>query len=252
LCTPTRQIVSARVADAETGRPLPGAMLMVMRTEMLAAADSFGVTPGLEAVARDSLVASHPGYLDEIAVLTANQADPVRLALYRDAPRAVAGLVRSSGGFGIDSAVVALAGTPVAVTTTSDGSFLFPEFPAGPQTLVASRPDFPAESMPVFVAAGETSSVDFALHDTANEGTLAGVVFARAGGAPVPSVEVSIRALHRQTRSGADGRYSLGRVPAGEHLVSFAAPGFRADSVRCRVTRGWSVSVDVTLDPVQR
>lgn len=237
------------MTDAETGRPLAGAMVMKLPGEMLAAADSLGRTPGIEAGRGDSLLASRPGYLDELVPV--GRADTVRIALYEDRPRAVAGLVRSTSGFGIDSAAVLMAGSLEPVLTAADGTFLLTDFPAGPHRLFISRPEYPAESLTVSVRAGETTRVEVALRDTANEGTLDGVVLARGTQAPVSDALLALSALDREARSGADGRYHFGRVPVGEHLISVQAAGFSPDSVRCRVTRGWTVSVDILLDPTR-
>jgi len=249
-CSPSRLLITARVTDAETGGPLSGALVMVRSSEMLAAADSQGITPGIEAGPRDTLLATCPGYLDELAPVN-GRADTLRLALYQDLPRAVAGLVRSTSGFGIDSAVVALQGTAQAAATLADGSFFLADFPAGPQLLTITCPGFPAESLPVSARAGETTRVEFSLRDTANEGTLAGLVTGRGTSAPVSDAVLRLPDIGRETRSGPDGSYSFGRVPVGEHIISVQASGFAPDSVRCRVTRGWTVSVDILLEPTR-
>ncbi len=246
-CSPARLLVTARMTDAETGRPLPGALVRVSGSDMLAAADSSGLTPAVEVSRRDTLLASCTGYLDELAP-AAQLGDTVRLGLYPDRPRAVSGIVRTTSDLAVDSAVVTFAPAGPATTTLPDGSFLLDDFPAGPQTVVAARTGFPSESLAVRVLAGETLRVALALRDSSNEGTLNGTVGDRATGQPVSEAGLAITGLGRRTLSGHDGSYDFGRVPVGDYLVTVTAQGFADDSVRCRVTRGWAVSVDILLD----
>jgi outer membrane receptor protein involved in Fe transport len=93
---------------------------------------------------------------------------------------------------------------------------------------------------------------DAAAQEPAQTGTVNGRVVDESG-AGVSSAQVLIVRPPRSAVTGAEGRYSLTRVPAGTQTVMVRMLGFRPDSASVTVTAGQEVTQDFTLsrDPLQ-
>jgi outer membrane receptor protein involved in Fe transport len=72
-------------------------------------------------------------------------------------------------------------------------------------------------------------------------------------GAGVSSAQVFIVRPALSAQTGAEGRYSLTRVPAGTHVLNVRMLGFRPESISVAVEAGSTVTQDFTLsrDPLQ-
>ena len=75
--------------------------------------------------------------------------------------------------------------------------------------------------------------------------SLAGVVVAATGGAPVADAEIQVADL--VARSDARGVFRLGAVPAGRHLVVVRRIGFRPDTAAVEITPGLEHRIVVQL-----
>jgi iron complex outermembrane receptor protein len=88
--------------------------------------------------------------------------------------------------------------------------------------------------------------------ETGQTGTVTGRVMDERG-AGISGAQVFLVRPPIATQTGAEGNYSLQRVPAGTHTVGVRMLGFRPDSVSVTVEAGATVSQNFTLarDPLQ-
>ena len=92
-------------------------------------------------------------------------------------------------------------------------------------------------SLTTFAAAQET-------------GTVTGTVTRAAEGSALSSVQVNVEATGQSTVTGADGKYTLRRVPAGPQRIVFRWLGYRPTQVDVTVEAGATVTADAGLEPV--
>lgn len=80
----------------------------------------------------------------------------------------------------------------------------------------------------------------------AQTGTVEGMV-TNAAGDPLSGVHVTVSGLSLQAATGADGRYTLARVPVGEQVILFRWLGYQPQQATVTVVAGRTHTVDVTL-----
>jgi outer membrane receptor protein involved in Fe transport len=80
-------------------------------------------------------------------------------------------------------------------------------------------------------------------------GRVEGTVTARVGGDPLGSVGVSVGGTSIATRTNAEGRYVLARVPEGPQTIVFRWLGFQPQQATVTVTAGGTQTVDIALEP---
>ena len=146
----------------------------------------------------------------------------------------------------------ALPARPDRVRTAADGTFSMTGLPDGRYVLRAS---VPAEGSRRGVARATVRVTDgraegpatFALPRTTVQGRVTD-----AGGEPVAMAEVRLRGSGERAWTGADGRYVLAGVEAGERTVEVLAPG-RAPLARAASLplAGWTATADVPLGGAQ-
>ncbi|HUR95117.1 MAG TPA: TonB-dependent receptor [Gemmatimonadales bacterium] len=81
-------------------------------------------------------------------------------------------------------------------------------------------------------------------------GTVTGTVTRAGEGAALSSVSVSVETGGVSTVTGADGKYTLRRVPAGPQRIVFRWLGYRPTSVDVTVEPGGTVTADAGLEAV--
>jgi outer membrane receptor protein involved in Fe transport len=81
-------------------------------------------------------------------------------------------------------------------------------------------------------------------------GTVTGTVTRAGEGSALSSVSVSVEATGQSTVTGADGKYTLRRVPAGPQRIVFRWLGYRPTQVDVTVEAGGTVTADAGLEPV--
>jgi outer membrane receptor for ferrienterochelin and colicins len=81
-------------------------------------------------------------------------------------------------------------------------------------------------------------------------GTVTGTVTRAAEGAALSSVSVSVEGTGQSTITGADGKYTLRRVPAGPQRIVFRWLGYRPTQVDVTVEAGRTVTADAGLEAV--
>ena len=85
---------------------------------------------------------------------------------------------------------------------------------------------------------------------TAAQGTgaVSGRVTRASDGSPVSGVSVTVQSTRATTVTGNDGRYTLGRIPAGEQTVTFRWPGYQPKEAQVSVTAGGTATADAVLE----
>jgi outer membrane receptor for ferrienterochelin and colicins len=81
-------------------------------------------------------------------------------------------------------------------------------------------------------------------------GTVTGTVTRAAEGAALSSVSVNVESTGQSTVTGADGKYTLRRVPAGPQRIVFRWLGYRPTQVDVTVEAGSTVTADASLEAV--
>jgi len=246
--------VVARVQDAETRQALAGAMVMTEGSDIMAVTDSTGQCMVVSVPKKGGhLLVSRTGYFDLRRTWTP-PAKPVPdtvivdLLLYPNRPRVVVGRVSDAGTkLTIPGARVAVVGSDLAETTRADGGFIFSQFPSGPQTLVASSPGYPPKSMAVQAQGGETTEVNVALVDTANVGSVEGVVSDAGTGLPVREARVVVEGTELGALADSTGRYVIENVPAGVHRLLVTSAGYVNAYTVVRLVKDWAVAVNLYL-----
>jgi iron complex outermembrane receptor protein len=86
---------------------------------------------------------------------------------------------------------------------------------------------------------------------TAQEtGTVTGTVTRAGEGAALSSVSVTVQSTGQSTVTGADGKYTLRRVPAGPQTIVFRWLGYRPNQVDVTVPANSSVTADAGMEQV--
>jgi hypothetical protein len=247
-------VVVARVADGETRRALAGAMVTSEGSDIMAVTDSAGRCMVVVAPRKGgTLSASHQGYLDlRVAgawpVKSSLDTVAIDFMLYPNRPRVVAGKVTDAGTrLALVGAKVAVGRSDLSESTRVDGSFLFDNFPAGPQSLEVSFPGYPPKSFSVEAKGGETTDVNAALVDTANVGRVEGVVSDAGTGLPVPEARVSVEGTELGSLTDSAGSYIIENVPAGMHKLLVTCPGHVNAYTVVRLVKDWAVTVNLHL-----
>jgi outer membrane receptor protein involved in Fe transport len=81
-------------------------------------------------------------------------------------------------------------------------------------------------------------------------GTVTGTVTRATEGAALSSVSVTVQSTGQSTVTGADGKYTLRRVPAGPQRIVFRWLGYRPTQVDVTVEAGRTVTADAGLEAV--
>jgi outer membrane receptor protein involved in Fe transport len=81
-------------------------------------------------------------------------------------------------------------------------------------------------------------------------GTVTGTVTRASENGALSSVSVSVQGTGQSTVTGADGRYTLRRVPAGPQRIVFRWLGYRPTQVDVTVEAGATVTADAALEAV--
>jgi len=250
-CGPGHYFVRMRVTDGQTGCSLPGAIVTIARSGMMAAVDTSGFSPATEATPGDTVTVTMPGYLEASTSLSALRRDDtavIALIAYPDLPRTVEGHVLDAvSRRGLADALVRVADGERSTRSGPGGFFRLDDFPAGPRTVVAACDGYVDGSAGLDAAGGETTRVDIALRDTTDEGAVEGTVFDAASGRPIPGVTVRVEESGDEAVTDAEGRFRIGRVPAGDHGLTVFADAYGFKTIPFRVTKGWTVRVDFAL-----
>lgn len=180
----------------------------------------------------------------------------------------ITGTVSSATGDPLGSVAVSLnrGGFTVARTVTeTSGSVGFYSVggleSAGPYLVTFEQAGFVSQSKEVAVVPDAPATLDAVLVPSATS-SIAGLVTSApvrvpacgAGQCPLPGVTVTVTSaagnrttMTASSPAGDAGRYGLADLPAGAYTVSFAKPGFAAQTVRVDLATGQPVAVNATL-----
>ncbi|MGH7511688.1 MAG: TonB-dependent receptor [Gemmatimonadales bacterium] len=81
-------------------------------------------------------------------------------------------------------------------------------------------------------------------------GTITGIVTRAGEGSALSSVSVTVQATGQSTVTGADGKYTLRRVPAGPQTIVFRWLGYRPNQVDVTVPANSTVTADAGMEQV--
>ena len=86
--------------------------------------------------------------------------------------------------------------------------------------------------------------------DAQDNGTISGVVVSSWDGTPLAGATVTVRGTTLATQSGADGRFELKNVPAGDQVLRFSKSSYASAAVTdVRVLPGQTTTVNGNLRP---
>lgn len=233
-----------RVVDAESGRPIAGAVVTAVASEVMAVADSAGVSL-VPLAGRDRRVkVTAAGYVSADVMA---RVDSLTVGVYRDLIRVLRGrVIEASTDRPLTSAIVTVEGD-TAIESGLDGGFERIGLRAGDQRLVARLDGFTADSGLARVRGGETAAVVLRLRDTASIGQVEGTVTDRATGRALPGARLAVKDGAAAVVTDDDGHYRLHGIPAGEHWLVASAPGYQSQMIRFRALKGWTVTVSFRL-----
>ena len=82
----------------------------------------------------------------------------------------------------------------------------------------------------------------------AQTGSLTGVITRQSDGSALSGVQVSIVGTGYVTVSGPDGRYTLSRLPTGQHTLQARLLGYRPVEQSVSVTSGGVATVNISME----
>jgi hypothetical protein len=225
--------VTGLVADAVSGRPLPGAILKIRALGLAVAADADGLY---------SLSGLPPGPITIIAmapdhealmltpVVAEGAADTLDFRLPPTTRGRITGRIFDAAtGETIRFAQVRIGeGNQVAASSEADGTYALSGAPAGGYRLSASHPEYEdRESQPFTVRDAETTAgVDVALNRRPVTGDLEGILTDAQTHGPVAGAELTILGTAAAALTDESGRYELRDAPAGLVTIVIEAAGY--------------------------
>ena len=246
--------VVVRVRDGETKQPLAGAIVLSEGSDVMVATDSSGRCQVVVAPRKGgALVASRPGYLDRAltGAWPAKQGQDtvvIDFLLYPNRPKAVVGAVIDAGTkVAVPGPIVSVEGSVPAEPTGADGGSGRGDSSAGPRKVEASHAEEP--SMAVLVEAERTGAAEanLSLVDTANAGSVEGVVSDVRTGLPVRDAKVAVEGTELRAATDSTGSYVIESVPAGVHKLLVTCSGYITAYTVVRLVKDWAVTVNLHL-----
>lgn len=162
-------------------------------------------------------------------------------------------VVSAQTGAGVEGARVELSGTASdAVTTGSDGTFLFNDLEAGDYTVTVNADDFQTVQGEIRLDEGEKADLgqfELVASDSTEAGTLRGTVTNADTGEAIPGATVTLPDRDRTTRTASDGSYQLTGVAPGTVTIEVTADGFAPSSQQVDVAQNTVTLVSPALTP---
>ncbi|HEX8478356.1 MAG TPA: carboxypeptidase regulatory-like domain-containing protein [Telluria sp.] len=241
------------------GAPLAGVALRISGTataSTFTAADGryrlAGLTPGAV-----NIVAAKSGYDSVLADATVQAGSEVD---FSPALKTAAGSARVLGLVTVSTTGAPLAGATVTVAgqaavTAADGRFSIGGLAAGTLAMQLTAPSYVARSLSLVIdTLADYNLPAIALSKTAPPGTtgsVSGVVTAKADGAPLAGVAVTVAGSATLTAStGADGSYRIDGVAPGAITIGATRTGFASAGGTATVQAGAAILFSPRLDAV--
>jgi hypothetical protein len=249
------------VTDSASGKPIPGANVIVVGTEQGASTEADGMYTVIDLPQGDvTIEAGAVGYNparamvwvtpDRYALLDFRLARAPRgdlVEVFPARPAEAAGTV-TDASTGLPLAGVEVSITPSGRKAVSDsaGRFRFDSLPSSGLTVRWWRSGYHVATREVS-ASGMPLELDRALYDTAQIGEFCGRVVDAGTGNPLNGAEVVLEAVGMAARADATGSFLIRRVPPGEYLARFGAAGHRQGHHRVTIVPGKCVPRDFGL-----
>jgi choice-of-anchor B domain-containing protein len=161
----------------------------------------------------------------------------------------VAGQVTNAAtGAGIPNAAVS---TDSGQSGTSDsfGDYSITDVPVGNRNVAVTAGGFDGQNTSATVTEATTTTVDFALNESATggAGAIKGTVYSGSGGKLSAVLVQVLGSSSASTNKG--GKYSIQNVPEGLQTVMASRSGYLSQQQTVNVNAGGSVTLDFTLAP---
>jgi outer membrane protein OmpA-like peptidoglycan-associated protein len=244
----TRGTLIVQVTDAETGRPLPEASLVVGGGDYTTDDGGRVAIEPLEAGAH-RLRASHPAYHDgSIGFdLARTETLEVVVPLSPVTTGSIAGrVVDAQSGAPIAEARVTAGGR--TMQTDPQGAFLFDPVEAGTLDIAASASRYHDARQTLELARAAQADIRIEL-DPIITGTLIGKVVDAESGQPLPGARIALAGL--DTTVDANGAFRFETVPAGRIDVSAALQRYRDGRGAVELPRAGEASITLALEPIR-
>lgn len=243
--------VAARVLSAKDGRPLAKAEVAYGGEEGLkSTTDEQGrFTLGPVPPGTGKLLVSAPDHFPlrlerEFAVGDQSLEDLTLAVLASVRGRVLRGLDQAP----LKDAVVAIAEGGGKVTTKADGSYEFPQAPAGKVRMASTAPGYEVKRWEADLAAGDQQLADILLEgNTLVKGTTRDGLTKKA--IPGVKLEVTAGTYRKQITSDAQGAFVIGKLPPGVVEVKATSQGFMDASV-AKPVRPDDATVEVPFFPL--
>lgn len=144
--------------------------------------------------------------------------------------------------------VVSATGASTAAVTDETGSYVLRGLPAGPATVLASRPGESGTTVTVTVPwAGRATAPELSLSRIIAEGSISGTVTLAGETDASGAIVTLFGPVVAVTTTDAAGAYSFGALPAGTYVIETAVASTRERAARATVTVGTSAEVVAAL-----
>lgn len=242
--------VAARVLSAKDGQPLAKAEVAYGEDGLKATTDEQGrFTLGPIPPGTGKLLVSAPDHFTlrlerEFAVGDQSLEDLTLAVLARARGRVLRGLDQAP----LEDAIVAIAEGGGKVTTKADGSYEFPQAPAGKVRMASTAQGYEVKRWEADLAAGDQQLADIVLEgNTLVKGTTLDGLEKKA--IPGVKLEVTAGTYRKQITSDAQGRFVIGKLPPGVVEVKASAKGFMDASV-AKAVQPDDATIDVPFFPL--
>jgi acid phosphatase len=163
-------------------------------------------------------------------------------------PGAISGRVTfAQNGSAISGATVSYTGG--STTTDATGNYTLTNVAAGTYTVSATKSGFFVQNQQVTVAAGATSTANFAL---ATGGKVAGKVTAASTGAGISGASVQcvggLQATNVTLKTSSTGTYASNYIPIGSYTCTASATGHASKSLSVTINTGATTTANFALN----
>lgn len=254
--------VAGIVMDESSGNPVPGAEVQTTDMTWSAPTDSRGQFSARLPPGRHVLVATHKGFAPTVLpfvdvprgerVSVSFMLKPLSTTDYSVSSGCITGRVLHEGR--PQDVTVIVVETGFSDTCDSLGRFIFSDLSEGNVTLAAMMGGDTVATSSVEISRGEALFVSLHTDTAANKsdeklvpGTVAGLVVDSRTQHPVSGAMVSIAKERLQATTGLDGRYLLGPLQEGIHVLSVSHDDYGLVSDTAVLADGKGQRVDILL-----
>ena len=247
-----RGTISGKVIDADTKKPIAGALVETDEKSKTTKADgSFVLSAMYGDYSGDYAVkCTKEGYEDgtgEVVVDEDNSDVEVTITIVNNGEGTIKGKVVDKNTKKPLSGVKVECENCDTATTNSKGQFTIKKVPIGYQTLVFTKEKYVKETLTVQVEAGKETPVDIAMR--LNVGTVKGKVFDDTTKKPLSGVSVSIKNVATVT-TDSNGQYTIEKVPVGKQNISFKKENYASDNKTVDVILDVIIPLNIYLKPI--